>query len=109
MPQIENIMIEQIKQARAQMLTEEQKSFIKKFLKHELTRKEFAVIEGARHFSNHGGDEWRMRDEPQRNFMCCRAPYKCHPAISDWLQSLGFHTARYINRGGVEYGMKVWI
>ncbi len=101
-------MINEIKQARAQMLTEEQKTFILKFLKRELTRKEFAVIEGARHFSSHRTDKWILRDEPDHNFMQCRAPYHCHVAIADWLRGLGFHIDRYINRGGVDYGLKVW-
>ncbi len=102
-------MTNEIKQARAQMLTEEQKNFIQKFLKHGLIRKDFVIIEGARHFSTHGSDKWILRDEPDHNFMQCRAPYHCHPAISDWLRSLGFHTARYVNHFGVDYGMKVWL
>lgn len=101
--------IDEIKQKRMLMLSDEHKSFIRKFLERELTRKEFAVIEGASHFARHDADKWIMRDEPERNFMRCRAPFKCHAAIADWLHSLGLHTARYINNGGVDYGLKVWI
>lgn len=30
-----------------------------------------------------------------------------HAAIADWLHSLGFHTSRYYNKGGVDNGLKV--
>ena len=102
-------MIDEIQKARQALLTDEQKTFIRKYVIRELTHNDCAVIEGASHFSAHGSDRWIMRDEPERNFMQCRAPYKCHAAISDWLQSIGFHTSRYYNRGGVEYGLKVWM
>lgn len=103
------MIIDEIKQARMALLTVEHKSFIKKYLKRELLKKDFAVIEGASHFSRHDGDKWIMRDEPERNFMRCRAPFRCHAAIADWLRSEGFHTDRYINKGGVDYGLKIWI
>lgn len=98
-------MINEIKKARAMLLTEEQKAFIKKYLKRELTYKPYAIIEGAKHFKN----EWVLRDEPKRNFMQCRVPFQYHTAISDWLRSLGFNTDRYYNNGGVDNGLKVWI
>ena len=93
--------IEEIKQARNQMLTEEQKSEILKRVKNQLVIKKEAIIDGARHYQN---QEWLFRGETY-----VRAPFKYHAAISAWLEDLGFMTSRYYNRGGVDNGLQVWI
>ena len=102
-------MINEILSQRKQLLTEEQKAFIRKFVVKRLIHNDYAIIEGARHFSNHGTDCWIMRYEPERNFYRCRAPYRLHPAIDDYLRASGFQTCRYINGGGVDFGLKVYI
>ena len=92
--------IEEIKQARQQLITGEQKEKLLENIKQQLVTDNTALIEGAPHFSE---QVWRFSK------WSCRAPYKCHAALAEWLQSVGFHTRRYYNKGGVEYGMEVWI
>lgn len=95
--------IEQIKQKREQLLSEEYKNKLLDNIDCQLTYDDTALIEGAPHFAD---QVWRF---PKERGYSCRAPYKFHAAISDWLRSLGFKTRRYYNKGGVEYGMEVWI
>lgn len=101
--------IDEIKRSRAAMLTDEKKEFILKYLKHSLKYRDYAIIDGAEHYKRVGTDKWITRDEPERNFMQCRAPYMCHAAIAEWLHSLGFKTCRYYNKGGIDNGLKVYI
>lgn len=91
--------IDEIKQTRKSLLTEEQKNDILKAVKNGLIDREFFVIQGAPHFG-----KW----EYFRGFIN-QAPYKLHPAITDFLRSHGFKVSRYYNRGGIEQGMKIEI
>lgn len=93
--------IDEIKQARQNLLTDEQKQGLLAFVKHELTQKSFAQIDGARHYCD---QVWK---KDSRGYY--RAPFDKHAAIDDYLRSLGFYTCRYINGFGVDNGMKVYI
>lgn len=97
--------IDEIKQARADILTQEQKDGLLKFIKSELTHKEFCQIDGAAHYKEQKWSRERWCDED----MYSGAPYSSHAAIADWLHSLGFNTCRYRNSFGVDNGLKVWI
>jgi hypothetical protein len=92
--------IDEIKQARKLGLDEDKKQQILAYLKSRLTTSSYAVIDGAAHYQN---DCWTFRP------LYCRAPFSQHPAIADWLHTLGFHTSRFYNKGGVDNGLKVWI
>ena len=89
--------IDEIKQARKSQLTEEQKNDILKAVKNGLADREFFVIQGAPHFG-----KWEYF-----RGLVSQAPYKLHPAITDFLRSQGFRVSRYYNNFGVEYGMKI--
>lgn len=89
--------IDEIKQTRKGLLTEEQKNDILKAVKNGLADREFFVIQGAPHFG-----KWEYF-----RGLVSQAPYKLHPAITDFLRSQGFHVSRYYNNFGVEYGMKI--
>lgn len=89
--------IDEIKQARKSLLTEEQKNDILKSVKKELTIRDYFIIRGAPHFG-----KW----EYSRGYVA-EAPYRLHPAITDFLRSQGFHVSRYYNNFGVEFGMKI--
>lgn len=98
--------IDEIKAARASQLTEEQKNKLLAYVKKVLTQKDHAVIGGAAHFSY----DWKIPDPNTKDWWRdCFAPYKYHPAITDWLRSLGFKCRRYYNRGGVDQGICVQI
>lgn len=92
--------IDEIKEARKQLVNEEQKTKILLQVKQQLTTREYAIIDGASHYRN---QTWILEDH------YIRAPFKCHAAISAWLQELGFKTSRYYNQGGVDNGLKIWI
>lgn len=92
--------IEEIKQARQELVNEEQKSKILSRIKAQLIVKDFAVVDGASHYRD---QDWRFGDTTY-----VKAPFKCHAAISAWLNDLGFKTSRYYNKGGVDNGLKVW-
>ncbi len=95
--------IDEIKRERASLITEEQKQKMLVNLKFQLKYKDSALIWGAPHFQN---EYWNLPGEEWRDL---RVPYKFHAAVSEWLQSIGFHTRRWFNKGGVEQGMEVWI
>lgn len=98
--------IEEIRAKRASMLSEEHKTKLLSYIKKVLTHKNYAVIGGAAHFSY----DWEIPDPNSKDWWRdCFAPYKYHPAITDWLQGLGFKCSRYYNRGGVDQGICVQI
>lgn len=92
--------IDEIKRARQQLVSEEQKKEILSRIKTQLIEREYAIVDGARHYKD---QEWRFGET------YIRAPYRCHAAISEWLQELGFKTSRYYNKGGVDNGLQVCI
>lgn len=92
--------IEEIKQSRQQLLNDEQKKAILRSVKEQLITERHAIVDGAPHYRD---QEWGSLDR-----WIIRTPYKCHAAISEWLEGLGFKTSRYYNRGGIDNGMKVW-
>lgn len=93
--------IEEIRNNRIQLLNEEHKKKILDNVKYQLTYKSEALVEGAAHF--------RSQECVFRENHNCRAPFKYHPAIEEWLRSLGFKTSRYCNKGGIDQGLSVWI
>lgn len=93
--------IEEIRMSRKSMLTEEQKSRILAIMKKELKSNYSAIVYGAPHFG-----KWEFRDDCITR---CEAPYSFHPAIEEWLTSLGFRCSRYHNAGGIEQGLMVRI
>lgn len=92
--------IEEIKKARIDFVPQEYKSQVLQNTKEQLVNSNFALIEGAQHFQN---QEWSFRGTR------CRAPFKYHAAMATWLESVGFHTSRYYNKGGIDNGLQVWI
>lgn len=90
--------IDEIKAARKEQLTDEQKGKILTFVSKSLTRDYKAIIYGAPHFG-----KWEFREDIMR----CEAPYALHPAIEEWLKGMGFHCSRYYNKMGVEQGLEV--
>lgn len=92
--------IDEIKQARTQLISEEHKRQILLRIKNQLIKDEYAIIDGASHYPE---QSWKFGETTY-----VRVPFKYHAAISEWLQSLGFKTSRYYNRGGVDNGLKVW-
>lgn len=93
--------IEEIKASRKSLLTDEQKSKILTIVKKTLKNSNYTVVYGAPHFG-----KWEFRDDCITR---CEAPYAFHPAIEEWLTSLGFRCSRYYNKGGVEQGLMVRI
>lgn len=93
--------IEEIKKERVALIPEEYKNAILDNIKMQLKYSEIARIDGASHYPNRG---WNF---PSNSY--CYAPFKYHAAISEWLQTLGFGTSRYYNKGGIDNGLKVWI
>lgn len=99
--------IEDIKQARMNLLTIEQKKRILANIKAQLLKKDYALVKGAAHYG-----KWDFPDkEREMRGFACEAPYSMHPAISEYLHSLGFHTRRhYIGSVRVtDYAMEVFI
>lgn len=92
--------IDEIKQARNQLLSNDNKEKILARIKVQLIKESFAVIDGAKHYSS---QEWKFGE-----LTYVKAPYACHTAIAKWLEGLGFKTSRYYNNGGVDNGLKVW-
>lgn len=93
--------IDEIRKQRIAFVPEEYKEKILINIKHQLTYKEVARIDGASHYASR---DWSFPDNSY-----CYAPYIYHAAISEWLNSLGFRTSRYYNKGGVDNGLNVWI
>lgn len=93
--------IEEIKAQRAAMLTEEQKRMLLDGIKSQLTTRDYAIVDGAAHYST----KWESRQIGCSTY--ASAPFKYHPAIADWLRSLGFRTSRYYNKRGVDNGLMV--
>lgn len=93
--------IDEIRMARANNLTEEQKSGLLKHIKKTLVNNDYVVIYGASHYENQG---WGA----DKDGSIYRAPFSVHTAIKQWLSQLGFSSCRYYNRGGVDQGLKVW-
>lgn len=99
-------LIDEIRAARVSQLTEEHKEKLLAYIKKNLMQNDYALIGGAAHFSY----DWKIPDPDGKDWWRdCYAPYKLHPAITDWLTSLGFKCSRYYNRGGVDQGICVRI
>lgn len=99
-------LIDEIRAARVSQLTEEHKEKLLAYIKKNLMQHDNVVIGGAAHFSH----DWKIPDPDSKDWWKdCYAPYKLHPAITDWLISLGFTCSRYYNRGGVDQGICVRI
>lgn len=100
--------INDIREARIKLLSEDRKEKILINIKNQLLYNGYARIDGAAHYGN---KEWNFptMDEKHQYQPICYAPFKFHPAIAEWLNRLGFHTSRYYNKGGVDNGLKVWI
>lgn len=92
--------IDEIRAARKEQLSDEQKSKILAFIKRDLTKGYKSIIYGAPHFGR-----WWFREDIGR----CEAPYAMHLAIEEWLKGLGFQCSRYYNKMGVEQGLEVRI
>lgn len=98
--------IEGIRKVRVSQLTEEHKNQLLAYIKKVLIFKDHAVIGGAAHFYY----DWKIPDPNSKDWWRdCFAPYKFHPAITDWLISLGFKCSRYYNGFGVDQGICVQI
>lgn len=93
--------IDEIRKGRVEFVPAEYKEKILMNIKEQLIKNDNARIDGAAHYRNH---EWKF---PESGI--CAAPYRYHAAIAEWLRSLGFHTQRYYNQGGVDNGLQVWI
>lgn len=99
-------LIDEIRAARVSQLTEEHKEKLLAYIKKNLMQNDYALIGGAAHFSY----DWKIPDPDSKDWWRdCYAPYKLHPAITDWLTSLGFKCSRYYNTGGVDQGICVRI
>lgn len=96
--------IDEIRAARTSRISEEHKSQLLGYIKKILTIRDYALIGGAAHFSY----DWKIPDPNGKDWRSnCFAPYSYHPAITEWLKSLGFSCSRYYNRGGVDQGICV--
>lgn len=93
--------IQEIKNERIAFVPCEYKQSILENIKMQLKTQQYARIDGASHYANRG---WNF---PKNSY--CYAPYKYHVAISEWLNSIGFHTQRYYNKGGIDNGLQIWI
>lgn len=93
--------IDEIKNERVTMIDEDYKVKVLTQIKHQLTEREYAVIDGARHYQV---QEWKFKGDTY-----VKAPYKYHAALATWLEKLGFKTSRYYNNGGIDNGLRVWI
>jgi hypothetical protein len=92
--------IDEIKKERIEFVPQEYKDSILQSIKKQLVLRDFAIVDGARHYKN---QEWEFSTHK------CKAPFKYHAAIATWLESIGFFTSRYYNNFGVDNGLKVRI
>lgn len=91
--------IDNIKKARLNSLSEEHKKKLLEKLEKELTYNEQVIIGCGSHFQNPKWDFGRW-------FEC---PYSERAAVTDFLRKEGFHVRDYINSFGVNYGIEISI
>ena len=91
--------VDKIKQARLNNLSEEHKERLLKELEKRLEYQEYVVIGCGSHFQN---PKWEF--EPG-----LECPYSDKAAVTDFLRKEGFHVRDYINSFGVNYGIEVSI
>lgn len=91
--------VDKIKQARLDNLSDEHKKKLLEKLEKKLAYEEYVVIGCGSHFQN---PKWEF--EPG-----LECPYSDKAAVTDFLRKEGFHVRDYINGFGVNYGIEVSI
>lgn len=92
--------IDDIKKARQNSLSEENKKKLLTVLKERLTRDECAIIGCGSHFPN---PKWKF------DMWGIEVPYSERAAVKDFLKNEGFYCRDYINGFGVNYGLEVFV
>lgn len=92
--------IEEIKKARQNLLTDEQKSKLLEIISKILINNDHVIIASGSHFPN---PKWCLE------MRYLEVPYSKRAAVKDFLNNKGFYCKDYINGFGVNYGLEVRI